>query len=236
MPERHEHSYYEISLSGTQMVVAFVLVLGCLLAAFFAGVYVGRDGSVTGMTADAGPTGPEPSPAAAEEEDEGRLGEFDFFSDEEPEEAPPAPREIARQADPQTTLLEDVGGQEPEEEAAPAPREETQAERREPEATPAPEQQAPAPSEPPEDVDAQPAEAGGLVIQVFSTDNYEQAQQVLEQLRGGGLPAFLSPVEVSDRTMHRVRVGPYSERARAEQIAQRVRETYQLDTWITRGE
>lgn len=247
MPERHEHSYYEIALTGTQMVVAFVLVLACLLAAFFAGVYVGRDGSMPTLMAqtDAGAE----EPPAEETEGGTEPDAFDFFSEGEPEEAPPPPREIAEQADPNTTLLEDVDGE-------PRPRQEAQAERAprdevagsaeapareaEPPQPAAGEQQQPQQQGPVEQQETTPAataeSSGGLVIQVFSSDSYEQAQQVLERLRGGDMPAFLSPVEVNNRTMHRVRVGPYSERARAEEIAQRVRRDYQLDTWITQGE
>lgn len=249
MPERHEHSYYEIALTGMQMVVAFVLVLACLLAAFFAGVYVGRDGSMPALMAQTDANAEEPpaeEPSATDAEPGAEPDAFDFFSEGEPEQAPPPPREIAEEADPNTTLLEDVGGE-------PEPRQEAPAERaprdevagsaaagtpREP--PPAASEQEERPQGPVEQQEAAPvapAETGGeLVIQVFSSDSYEQAQQVLERLRGGGMPAFLSPVEVNDRTMHRVRVGPYSERARAEQIAERVRQDYQLDTWITQGD
>lgn len=242
MPERHEHSYYEIALTGTQMVVAFVLVLGCLLAAFFAGVYVGRDGSMPALMAQTD-AGAEETPA---EETEGAAepDAFDFFSEGEPEQAPPQPREIAEQADPNTTLLEDVDGEpRPRQEAQAEPPAEAPAREAEPPRPAAGEQQEPQRQGPVEQQETAPAPAaataeagGGLVIQVFSSDSYEQAQQVVERLRGGGITAFLSPVEVNDRTMHRVRVGPYSERARAEEIAQRVRRDFQLDTWITQGE
>lgn len=242
MPERHEHSYYEIALTGTQMVVAFVLVLACLLAAFFAGVYVGRDGSLPAMIARADAGAEEPP--AEETEGGAEPDAFDFFSEGEPEEAPPPPREIAERADPNTTLLEDTGG-EPRQQAQTerAPRDEVAGSAEAPARESPPPQPEPQPQGPVEQQETAPAapaataeNGGGLVIQVFSSDSYEQAQQVLERLRGGGMPAFLSPVEVNNRTMHRVRVGPYSERARAEEIAQRVRRDYQLDTWITQGE
>lgn len=239
MPERHEHSYYEIALTGTQMVVAFVLVLACLLAAFFAGVYVGRDGSLPAVMAQTDANAE--APPAEETEGGAEPDAFDFFSEGEPEEAPTPPREIAEQANPNTTLLEDVDGEpRPRQEAQAEPPAEAPAREAEPPQPAAGEQQEPQPQGPVEQQESAPAataESGaGLVIQVFSSDSYEQAQQVLERLRGGGMPAFLSPVEVNNRTMHRVRVGPYSERARAEEIAQRVRRDYQLDTWITQGE
>ncbi|MGH9379083.1 MAG: SPOR domain-containing protein [Thermoanaerobaculia bacterium] len=240
MPERHEHSYYEIALTATQMVVAFVLVLACLLAAFFAGVYVGRDGAMPALMADT-QTAEQEAPAE-ETAAEGEPDAFDFFSEGEPQEAPSPPREIAERGDPSTTLLEDVGGEggaqrQPEPSGDTRPREEPQTPAEEPPAEPSPaEPQPPAQGPVEQQETAAPAAGDGLIIQVFSSDNYEQAQQILERLRAGGLPAFLSPVEMNDRTMHRVRVGPYSERARAEQVAQRVRQDYRLDTWITQGE
>ncbi|HEY8021186.1 MAG TPA: hypothetical protein VIH93_08800, partial [Thermoanaerobaculia bacterium] len=38
----HEPSYYEIALTNRQVVVAFVVLLVCLLSAFFSGVWIGR--------------------------------------------------------------------------------------------------------------------------------------------------------------------------------------------------
>src|SRR6202035_213669 len=76
--EPHEPSYYEIALTNRQVVIAFVILLGCLLAAFFSGVWIGRG---AGDRADreqvAHATSPAP-PAA-----EGRsLEELKFFTDQ----------------------------------------------------------------------------------------------------------------------------------------------------------
>ncbi|HEY4594764.1 MAG TPA: hypothetical protein VIJ02_00070, partial [Thermoanaerobaculia bacterium] len=43
MSEPHEPSYYEIALTNRQVVVAFVILLTCLLGAFFSGVWIGRE-------------------------------------------------------------------------------------------------------------------------------------------------------------------------------------------------
>ena len=43
MAESHEPSYYEIALTNRQVVVAFVILLTCLLGAFFSGVWIGRE-------------------------------------------------------------------------------------------------------------------------------------------------------------------------------------------------
>ena len=37
MSDSHEPSYYEIALTNRQVVVAFVILLICLLSAFFSG-------------------------------------------------------------------------------------------------------------------------------------------------------------------------------------------------------
>jgi cell division septation protein DedD len=39
----HEPSYYEIALTNRQVVVAFVILLTCVVAAFLAGVWIGRE-------------------------------------------------------------------------------------------------------------------------------------------------------------------------------------------------
>ncbi len=75
--------------------------------------------------------------------------------------------------------------------------------------------------------------AGVLVVQVFSSSNQVQAQTIVDRLRAAGYPALLSPVEVSGRTMYRVRIGPYADRQVAEGIAEQVRRDFRLDTWIT---
>ncbi|MEA2601934.1 MAG: hypothetical protein QOF89_2926, partial [Acidobacteriota bacterium] len=43
MTESREPSYYEIALTNRQVVVAFVILLVCLLSAFFSGVWIGRE-------------------------------------------------------------------------------------------------------------------------------------------------------------------------------------------------
>ncbi|MBZ0114499.1 MAG: hypothetical protein K8J08_18695, partial [Thermoanaerobaculia bacterium] len=42
MSNVEESSYYEIALTNRQVMVAFVILLVCVLAAFFGGVWVGK--------------------------------------------------------------------------------------------------------------------------------------------------------------------------------------------------
>ncbi len=60
-----------------------------------------------------------------------------------------------------------------------------------------------------------------------------QADRIRNRLTGGGQKAYLSPVDVAGRTMYRVRIGPFTSRADAQKVAEKVRKAYKLDTWVT---
>jgi cell division septation protein DedD len=206
-----EPSYYEIALTNRQVLVIFVVLLVCVVAAFFSGVWIGRGGG-----GEAGST-PMAEVDTAAETPETAVNELHFFSDESaaseansdsPAESLP---QVAAAASPDTTLLEDVGGPA----AGSDPGGEAQAEAG---------QRAPV---------AAPGAAAPHVVQVFSSADESQAQQLVRRLSSGGYPAFLSPVEVRGRTMYRVRIGPYTELPKAEDVAERVRQSYKLDTWVT---
>ena len=42
MSEIHEETHYQLALTNRQVLTAFVILLGCLFVAFFAGVRIGR--------------------------------------------------------------------------------------------------------------------------------------------------------------------------------------------------
>lgn len=46
LSQPHEPSYYEIALTNRQVVVAFVILLVCVVAAFLSGVWIGRESAV----------------------------------------------------------------------------------------------------------------------------------------------------------------------------------------------
>jgi cell division septation protein DedD len=229
----HDPSYYEIALTNRQVMVAFVILLSCLLGTFFAGVWVGRSEAETGEAAAAerraeNDTGVEeldffaggdlgesdqrdapaeglPDPAAARAEREARQPVAAPGS--VPPAATPSPPADPRPA-PRTGGEDLAGGEGPalDEQAPPAA------------AAPAPERR---------------VAAGGLVIQVFSSRDREQAERVVERLRNGGERPVLSPVEVGGQTMYRVRLGPFADRQEADRVAERVRRGFGLETWIT---
>lgn len=254
----HEPSYYEIALTNRQVVVAFVLLLLCLIAAFFSGVWIGRESGVRTASEQMVRN----TPPAQEEKKEGQnLEEFEFFDSaqkgkpgksgksdkEEARPAAPAP-EPPSQAGTDTTLAEDFGAEDLEAGAGAAPASAPAAARPKPTPAPAPErvaqskppQQEPPAARPPKRAEratepsAEPARsAGQVVIQVFSSAEREQAVRIRDRLVGGGHKAYLSPVEVSGRTMYRVRIGPFGSRDKAQQAAEQVRKGYKLDTWVT---
>ncbi|MEM9293257.1 MAG: SPOR domain-containing protein [Acidobacteriota bacterium] len=101
MSDLEDTSYYEIALTNRQVLVAFVILLVCMLTSFLSGVWVGRLGDGTGVPdpalamqrGDALAQSVEPggelanNPAAAEESDEDKkLEPLSFFQEGEEEE------------------------------------------------------------------------------------------------------------------------------------------------------
>lgn len=254
MTNSHEPSYYEIALTNRQVVVAFVILLLCLVSAFFSGLWIGRESAARAQEQIVRNTPPTP----AEPQEGQALEEFRFFEDDQEKGATPTPapaRQAAATASPSptpedTTLLEDLGG-EGDEEATADPklpegrrrhgrgrgRNAAQGDEEETAAA-APAAPSPSPSPTPARRTAPAAAeprvaAGQLVIQVFSTADVDQAESVRGRLVKGGHKAYLSPVQVGGRTMYRVRIGPFDSRDQAQKVAEQVRKGYKLDTWVT---
>lgn len=252
MSDRHEQSYYEIALTNRQVMSIFVVLLLAVLVAFLGGVWLGKDADTAVEMASA------QSITAGVSSGEAPLGELNFFSrGEEPTAAAgalpadPAPNQPGAQGASFAEKKNPV--EESGREAArgkPADPVQDQAPAAGRDATPPPVQVAaaepPVAETPVEQVATTPgtplpAGAGAeaspvpdyVVIQVFSSNDESQARRVVSRLRKAGYPAILSPVEVDSRILHRVRIGPYSDRDEAKVVAQSVERTFKLDTWIT---
>jgi DedD protein len=292
MNDTYERSYYEIALTSTQAAVGIVLLLVCVVASFFAGMWVARQpADAVALTADAtdattadGETAtegeaagaaadrPRASPArpagesAAERSGPGgaaagqRARKPAGGGDEDAETAaggsnrgtPPRRRSTEASsttatagAEPQLRATGGAGSPTAAERAAGASQSTTNADASAPSSA-GTDPVAPTTAQttsPPEPARAQverrergapPAPAPGLpVIQVLASSDQAQADALIKRLRTGGHPAFLSLGEESDRARFRVRVGPYADRAVAEERAQELKRTYRLDTWIT---
>ena len=235
MSQSHEPSYYEIALTNRQVLVVFVVLLICVVASFFSGVWIGRraggvtaEGQVAELAVEEG--GDEPT-----EGEEPALRRLRFFTDErdqgdgadgqESEDPPLA--EIIEEPSPETTLLEDVSqrgsGDGNTGVAASEP-------------PPSPPVVTPPITTPPAGTTPSATTAeptSGHVVQVFSSTDEAQAQRLVERLGNGGFPAFISPFEDRGQIKYRVRVGPYRERSRADEAADRLRREFRLDTWVT---
>lgn len=245
MTNSHEPSYYEIALTNRQVVVAFVILLICLVSAFFSGLWIGRESAARAQQQLVQAT----PPGSAESQQGQELEEFEFFDDEQKaaeQEAAPTPAPAAETPETGgTTLFEDLGG-EGDAQVAGDPRLPEGRRRRGSEPVePADDEEpaAPAPARPqPTPAPAAAARTGGgeprlaagqVVIQVFSSGDQDQAESVRDRLSRGGHKAFLSPVQVGGRTMYRVRIGPFNSRGDAQKVAEQVRTGYKLDTWVT---
>ncbi|MFY9825398.1 MAG: hypothetical protein WAM82_28740, partial [Thermoanaerobaculia bacterium] len=80
MSEPHEPSYYEIALTNRQVVVAFVVLLVCLLSAFFSGVWIGRESTVRAQEQIARNT---PPPETQPKQEGQNLENLEFFDSKE---------------------------------------------------------------------------------------------------------------------------------------------------------
>ncbi len=232
-------SYYEIALTSRQVMTVFVVLLLAVLAAFVSGVWVGRKGPApTVETVEA------QAIEGVDESDDAPIERLDFFKRNgapgaaAADEAAPAGAEPMIETPPAKAAAEEsprVARTEPPA-AVPPPVVKKPIADQPAAAKPAPPAAEPTPAAPETQVAEAPAaraSAGSLVVQVFSSNNQVQAQTVVDELRAGGYPALLSPVEVSGRTMYRVRIGPYGDRKVAEGIAEQVRSKFRLETWIT---
>lgn len=246
MSEPHEPSYYEIALTNRQVVVAFVILLVCLLSAFFSGVWIGRESTARAMEQIARNAPPPQQQAEAKKEGQ-NLENLEFFDSKEnksgkkhaakeeaqasPKPAPPAP--TPEPEPPPVAAPVRVAAAVPA--PAPAPPVDRKGKgRKGAAATPAAAAADDEPVRPVKPSEVEPTvPKGAVVIQVFSSQDRPQADRIRKQLLKGGQKAFLSPVDVAGHTMYRVRIGPFTSRPDAQKVAEKVRKGYKLDTWVT---
>ena len=248
MSDSNEPSYYEIALTNRQVLVAFVILLLAVLLAFLGGVWLGRKG-----TAGPSPAGTqEQTSNSGQQEGQTALKQFNFFSDEaksgktektaqsgtRPESTAPSASSTLEGQVTDSQSNERRGGvtgktaiAQPQIPSAPPPKAQpqvvTKPEVQQPQSSSASSPGKAASSSFPETT------SGDLVIQVFSSANLQQAEEVTSRLKKAGYRAFLSPVKVGGKIMHRVRIGPFEQQAEAARIAEKIRKSFKLDTWIT---
>ena len=202
-----KQSFYEIQLSNSSLVVAFLIAVGIGVAVFMLGVVVGR-----GQTAGQLPEGgfqeqlgtANSAPAAEEGVDTSFLEDLETDRAEPEAGAPPAA----------------AGGSPAAEGGSPnAPRERT----------------APATGSnglPADD----PSIAMGYVVQVKATPVQNEATTLQEALARDGFPAFVTSAEVRGSVVFRVRVGRYRTESDAERVAAALSRRPDIgQTWVTSG-
>jgi cell division septation protein DedD len=273
--EPREPSYYEVALTNRQVLVAFVVLLICLLAAFLSGVWVGRGPAPPPRVAKAAP-----APAAAEP-GAPPLEQLTFFADKNagrPAKTAetPAAKAPAAAADSATETMRKTleaemaahregtgaapagaaaaGAQAPP--AAPAaavplvpgaratqtPATAAPARAAEPTVAGAPDAKtakapaaAPAKSEAAAPAKAPDAASPGATIwiQVYSSTNGVRANEIAASLRKAKYKVTVEQTSKDGQTTYRVRVGPYTTKAKADAAATRLRREQKLDTWVT---
>lgn len=97
----------------------------------------------------------------------------------------------------------------------------------------------PGPTTPPPAASQEPAaslapDSSGYMIQVFASEQLERARELRDSLARKGYPAKIESTVVRGRTYHRVRVGPYAQKSRADRTARRLQTEEKLNTWIVR--
>jgi len=247
--EQYEPSYYEIALTGRQVLVAFVILLVCLVAAFFSGVWVGRGGpggagtaeaaetvAQSGAQAGTGPTAGEAQATAGDKATPKKEGvdALSFFDQEAEGRGSSGGEPAAKSAEPPAAQVSKPPASAPPQEAAGGGEGASAPEASKPKTAEA-SGAAARPEHPREAANPSGALSGGdVVIQVFSSADEAKAKEILDRLEANDFRAFISPVTDDGRTLYRVRVGPFEHPEDAERVAAELRRRLDLDTWITR--
>lgn len=246
--ESHEPSYYEVALTNRQVLIAFVVLLTSIVAAFLSGVWIGRGGSSPARPA-AGISEAVAAPA------EPPLEQLTFFNGKEAGARTPAapPSAPATAASPRPAASETPSAEDSATEAMRQNLDATMAANRTVPApaapagtrvttTPtapaaAPTKPAPAAAKPAaapaKEAATKPAVAGKIFVQVYSSNNANRAKEIVAQLRKAGFAVVVAEIPKGGGTNHRVRVGPYAERAKADAAATKLRRDFRLETWVT---
>ncbi len=253
-----EPSYYEVALTHRQVLAGFVILLACLFAAFFSGIWIGQGSGPRGETHVAAV-----DPATAAQD--AKLDQLTFFGDRSKNGAdgaravgsppvakpvvtpPPAaePTPAESEAEKLRATLEAEMNAHREGAAAPATTTQAAAPavgarvQRAPSTEPAARPATPAPAKvngtataaatPP------PAAAtanGTFWVQVYSTATRAKADEVVARLKKGGYPTRLLLPSGTTKNF-RVRVGPYPARDKATTVADKLRKDLRLETWVT---
>lgn len=223
-----DQSFYEIQLNTPHLVAAFLGAVVVGMAIFWFGLVIGRGQAEPGALEDWQAAVPNEEAAAT--------------SGEEPLEFYEGVQEPATAAQPATETATDTTQFAPAEPVDPPVQSQPEPEPEpelEPESEPV---DVPAPRTPPPSTASsglpQPDFnlASGWIVQVRSTTDKADADQLQAQLVADGFPAFVVSAEVQDETYYRVRVGRYRSQVDAKSVEANLgNRSYIAETWVTEG-
>lgn len=207
-----EEGFHEIQLSGKQLVFLFMATTVVSVVIFLLGVIVGRQVKAETLIADATGTS------------------IDLAADQPPALPETLPGETPAPGDPPAPVTEEPDQfsyhERLQQQSAAAEAEAPEPEPATPEAPPAA-----VAAEPP----AAPPAGSGWVVQIGAYKDRATAERVVSTLKRQQFTAFvLAPTAGSPTATFRVRVGPFSERREAENIAGRLQREHQYTPFVTR--
>lgn len=210
-----KQSFYEIQLSNSSLVVAFVIAVALGIAVFVMGVMVGRGQAPTTILDD-GWVEQFPADGAAATDDVVDLAA-----------TPHSPfDDVAEPVAGGDGGADDIA-------AGAAAMQETE------EQLPIVEEIVPAVAQAslPTGLPANdPALASGWVVQVKATPDRDEADELQAVLASAGFPAFVVSEESRGQRLHKVRVGRYRNREQAQRVQAALAERTDVkDTWVTEG-
>ncbi len=77
------------------------------------------------------------------------------------------------------------------------------------------------------------APEGAFVVQVMSVRGAAAARNVRTGLEAKGYPVVVEPLTRVPGALHRVRVGPFTDRVEAERVSRRLRTEERFEPWVT---
>jgi cell division septation protein DedD len=231
--------YHEVHLNGKQLVFLFMAVTAVSVVLFLCGVLVGRGVRAAGELQAAAIAAPEAvatvaAPEPTVESSDAALPAVDERAD--PRIAAP-PRAVADFDEPAAAAGNIAPPAEPTSSgvstppavpavaAAPAPRPAAS------EPRPAPPAVAAAQSEPPAAASGRP---GDWAVQVAALNVRSDADEIAKRLASKGYATYVVSPPGGNRTVFRVRVGPFATRRDADTMAARLQREEQFKPWVTR--
>jgi DedD protein len=226
-----EEGFHEIQLSGKQLVFLFMATTVVSVFIFLCGVLVGRNVRVEAADVTPSALAATPAPALTDSltptaDPAAALPPSEPVPEASADALPP-PAGAASEANPSSAgrgYYDQLMSDKPPAETV------TSADER-PVPTPAPPPPArvePPPAAPP------PATAGGWVVQVTALRQRQEAAAIATRLAGRGYKAFVLDPQPGSTSLYRVRVGPFAERAEADETVKRLTREEQFNPWISR--